>query len=96
MEKKQLEHLARTESEYLIGTKAMHKMWDVSRPEWDLFYVTWETETHRIWNWVTWFWLVNVEFPKETSRKLTKKEKDKYNKCYVQVASHPPHKLNIK
>ena len=80
---------------YMMATKAMHKMGDISSDEEDLCIVFSETDTDYIGNWVTGFGFVNVKFPKETTRELTTAEVEKYNKTYVQISNQPPVKLNV-
>ena len=80
---------------YMMATKAMHMTGDISRDVEDLCVVFSETETHYIGNWVTGFGFVYVEFPKETTRGLTKEEVEEYNKTYVQLSDHPPMKLKV-
>ena len=80
----------------LMGTKAYHQLGDISRDEDDLFYANGETDDYYIGSWCTGLGFFNVCFPKETSRVLTNEEVKKYNKTYVQLASHPPMKLNVK
>ena len=63
-----------------MGTKAYHLTGDISRDEDDLFIAGGETDKYYIGNWVEGLGFADVLFPKETSRKLTQKEKDKYNK----------------
>lgn len=38
---------------------------------------------------------INVKFPKETTRVLTKEEIEKYNKMSVQISNQPAHKLKV-
>lgn len=80
---------------YLMGTKAYHQLGDISRDEFDLFRASGETDDYYIGSWVTGFGFFNVCFPKETSRELTKEEKEKYNKIYIQIGSQYPIKLKI-
>ena len=80
---------------YLMGTKAYHQLGDISRDEPDLFRASGETEDYYIGMWTTGFGFFNVCFPKNTSRKLTNKEVEKYNKTYVQIGSQIPIKLKV-
>lgn len=79
----------------MIATEAKHMTGDLSRNEEDICYVQEEKDDKYIGNWVTGMGFFNVEFPKKTTRKLTKKEIERYNKVYVQVANHPAHKLEV-
>lgn len=80
---------------YMMATKAIHKMGDISRNEPDLCYVYDETKTDYIGNWVTGFGFFEVNFPKETTRELTQNEIEKYNDICIQIGSNPPTKLKV-
>jgi hypothetical protein len=59
-----------------VGTTAIHKMGDISRPvdlelSQRLFVTQSETEADYIGNWVAGFGFIDVRFPKETVRELT-------------------------
>ncbi len=83
-------------NKFMMATQAMHKLGDISRDEGDLCVISSENNTHYIGRWVTGFGFIDVEFPKETTRKLTAEEVEYYNKQYVQLSNHPPKKLVIK
>ena len=91
----QVQSMSKTGPKYMMGTKAYHKLGDLSRDEPGLFSFNGETETHYIGMWVTGFGYFNVCFPKETSRLLTKEEIEKFNKKYFQIGSQPPYKLKV-
>ena len=59
---------------YKMATKAIHQLGDISREKPDLCIIFQEDKHNYIGNWVTGFGLVNVKFPKETTRNLTPKE----------------------
>ena len=80
---------------YMMATKAIHKMGDISRDEPDLCVVYDESGDNYIGQWVTGFGFINVKFPKKTTRELTEKEIEHYNTQYVQISSQPPIKLNV-
>jgi hypothetical protein len=80
---------------YLMGTTAYHLLGNISSDVDDLFYASFETDGFYIGSWITGFGFINVCFPKETSRKLTPEEIEKYNKTFVQISSQPPVKLNV-
>ncbi len=63
---------------YMMATKATHKMGDISSDEPDLCIVFEENEDNYIGQWVTGFGFV-VEFPKTTTKELSKEDIDKYN-----------------
>ena len=66
-------------SKYMMATKAIHMLGDISSNVPDLCIVDEETETDFIGNWVTGLGFINVKFPKETTRELTKEEIERYN-----------------
>jgi hypothetical protein len=88
-------HKMKKINSYFMGTKAYHQLGDISRDKDDLFHADGETEEFYIGMWVTGYGFFNVCFPKETSRKLTDAEIEKYNKTYIQISNQPPMKLKI-
>jgi len=80
---------------YMMATKAIHIMGDISRDEEDLCVITEEDEENYIGNWVFGFGFIHVKFPKATTRELTQEEIDEYNKGYVQINNQVPIKLNV-
>lgn len=83
------------EPKYLMGTKALHLLGDISSDKEDLFYTTEETDDYYIGAWVTGYGFFDVLFPKESSRELTKEEIEKYNSKYIQLANYEPVKLQV-
>jgi hypothetical protein len=73
---------------YMIATTAIHKLGDISRDEPALAVIYGETETDWIGQWVAGFGMVNVAFPKATTRELTEDEKVLYRTKVVQIGSH--------
>jgi hypothetical protein len=71
---------------YMMGTKAFHKLGDISRDEPDLVYVHDEDDMDYIGNWATGFGFVNVHFPKESTRELTSVEQTRYSKLRLEIA----------
>lgn len=63
---------------YMMATTAHHDLGDVSRDRPDLAVIYGETETDWIGQWAAGFGLVNVRFPKATTRGLTEAEKAHY------------------
>ena len=63
----------------------------------NLTYATFkkEDEDNYIGAWATDYGFINVKFPKETTRVLTKEEIEKYNKMSVQISNQPAHKLKV-
>jgi len=82
-------------SKYMIATKAIHKLGDISSDEPDLCYVYEEHEDYYIGSWVTGFGFIRVKFPKETTRELTKEEVEYYNKQRIQIGSGPILSLKV-
>lgn len=76
---------------YMMGTKAIHKMGDISRDKPNLCIVFEETEEDYIGNWVCGFGFIEVKFPKETTRELTEDEINKYVGTCLAINSNPPH-----
>lgn len=80
---------------YMMATKAIHKLGDISRDEEDLCLIHSENKESYIGSWVTGYGFIEVKFPKETTRDLTQDEIEKYNSMHIQIGSQPPLKLNI-
>lgn len=72
---------------YMMATTAIHKLGDISRTL-DIALVFAETETDYYGNWVSGIGLVNVRFPKKTTRELTKEEKNFYSTQVVITNNH--------
>lgn len=80
---------------YMMATKAIHKLGDISRDKEDICRINKETEKDYIGSWVTGFGFVEVKFPKDTTRKRTPNEIKKYNSFTYQIGSRAQYKLNI-
>lgn len=80
---------------YMMATKAIHKLGDISSSEPDLCIIYREDDENWIGNWVTGLGFINVKFPKISTRELTREEIEKYNKQYAQLSDHPPIKLDV-
>ncbi len=80
---------------YMMATEAYHMLGNISSDEPDLMVAHAETDANYIGNWVTGFGLIDVCFPKATTRPLTDEEVEHYNKQYVQIGSHEPVKLKV-
>lgn len=80
---------------YMMGTTAIHRLGDISSDEPDLCYIQKEDEDNYIGVWVMGYGLIEVKFPKKTTRVLTAEEIEKYNKIYVRTNNHPAHKLKV-
>lgn len=70
--------LTRTAQGYRIewATKASHRQGDISRPAGDYAIVQFEDEDDYVGYWLTGPGLVNVRFPKSTTRELTEVERE--------------------
>lgn len=72
---------------YMMATKAMHRLGDISRDEPDLCLVKDAPGPDYIGNWVCGFGLVEVLFPKATTRPLTSDEVAKWDGQNLSVGS---------
>lgn len=66
---------ARFPERYLMATTAMHALGDISRDEPALAIVYGETDQDWIGEWATGLGMINVRFPKATTRELTAEER---------------------
>ncbi len=80
---------------YMMATKAMHRLGDISRDEPDICIIESEQDDHFVGQWVTGLGFVNVRFPKDTTRELTEQEVEHYQGKAYSVAGHPPIKLDL-
>ena len=81
---------------YMLATKAMHKLGDISSDVPNLCYVYGEDSDNFIGNWVVGFGFFDVKFPKSTTRELTEEEKDKYDGKVVAVGSQGAYVISTK
>jgi hypothetical protein len=70
---------------YMMATRAMHKLGDISRDDPDLCIVDGEDGDDYIGVWVTGAGYIDVRFPKATTRELTEAERDHYRGRYFGV-----------
>jgi len=90
---------------YMMATKAIHKLGDISSDKPDLCVISSEDDENYIGCWVTGPGFIEVgfievgffeiKFPKATTRELTPKEAEYYNSQYIQLSDYPPVKLNV-
>jgi hypothetical protein len=80
---------------YMIATKAIHKLGDISREEGDLCRIDREEGGNYIGSWVTGFGFFDVKFPKETTRDLTDTETAKYHGNCITVNGQKTHNINL-
>lgn len=69
-----------TGDRYMMATRAVHKLGDLTRDEPDLaiVYPDQETDTDYVGEWATGYGYVMVRFPKETTRPLTEAEHTRF------------------
>ncbi len=79
---------------YMMATKAIHQLGDISSDIPDLCYVHEKHDDYYIGSWVTGLGFINVKFPKETTRDLNKEEVEEYSKKYIQISNQPPVSLS--
>ena len=82
-------------NKYMMATTAIHKMGDISSDSPDLCHVTEESETDYYGMWVLGMGFVEVKFPKETTRELTKEEIIYWNSKRVQINNQPSWALKV-
>jgi hypothetical protein len=78
-------------SHFAIATKAIHMLGDISRDEPDLCRIYDADEDNYYGMWETGFGFVDVQFPKETTRQLTKEEVEHYTGTSIAINNNPPH-----
>lgn len=78
---------------YMMATKAIHNLGDISSSEPDLCFVYNESDTNYYGLWVSGFGFFDVVFPKSTTRELTPNEINEYSKQGFQIGSGPVQRL---
>lgn len=81
---------------YMIGTTAIHKLGDISRPDGDLCIIHARAGRDYIGQWVTGFGFVEVRFPMTTTRRLTPAEKMRWNGKRIGINGSWSYKLKIR
>ena len=76
------------EPKYMMATKAIHQLGDISSNTPDLCMITNEDESDYIGNWVAGLGFIGVRFPKETTRELTQEEKNHWNGSMLELAGN--------
>jgi hypothetical protein len=76
------------ETRYMMATKAIHKLGDISREKPDICVIFDEDTDNFIGKWVMGLGYFNVRFPKKTTRELTEKEKKHYHGMTIQVGGY--------
>lgn len=80
---------------YMMATKAVHQLGDISSDEPDLCFIKEQTDEDYIGQWVTGFGFINVHFPKASTRELTSEEVERFNNTNIQIGSCPSVKLKV-
>ena len=80
---------------YMMATKAVHKLGDISRKTPDLCRIAREDGDDWIGSWVDGYGFVEVRFPKATTRDLTAEEVARYNGRFLTINGSPWGKLDI-
>lgn len=88
--------LPESEHRHMMATTAYHKLGDISREKPDLCFIHGDDGENWVGNWMTGLGFFRVKFPKKSTRKLTKKEKEYWGKHYIQISDQQPVKINIK
>lgn len=70
---------------YMMATKAIHKLGDISRDLPDLAWITGEEGDDYIGVWVEGLGYFNVRFPKSTTRELTAEERERYDGAELEL-----------
>lgn len=84
-----------TTERYMMATRAIHKLGDLSREPANLALITGEEEHHWIGSWVEGYGYIGVRFPKTTTRPLTDAEIMLYDGHLVEVAGHDNYVIRI-
>jgi len=95
--------MSERKARYMMATKAIHKLGDISRdaPEdgvygvENLCVVYDEDKENYIGNWVTGFGYMEVKFPKSTTRELTEEEKAKCDGAQIAIGDQPAFIVDI-
>ena len=88
--------LSESKQGHMMAITAYHQLGDISREKPDLGFVHGDDGQNWVGSWISGYGFFHVKFPKKTTRKLTKKEKEYWNSRHLQIASQPPTKIKIK
>lgn len=80
---------------YMMATKAVHLMGDISSETPSLCEVYGEDEKNYIGAWIEGFGFFDVQFPKDTTRELTEEEEEKWDGQIIAVNGTPRHVVRI-
>lgn len=80
---------------YMMATKAIHKLGDISRDLPDLAWIEGEDGDDYIGVWVEGFGFADVRFPKATTRELTAEERERYDGAHLELAGKPAGRIDL-
>lgn len=80
---------------YMMATRAIHKLGDISRDKPDLCWVRDEDDEAYIGAWVAGFGYLNVRFPKSTTRELTAEERERFDGSQLVMGNRPLSRIRI-
>jgi len=80
---------------YMMATKAIHQLGDISRDHGDICQIFGEDADNYIGNWVTGFGFIDVKFPKATTRDLTTDEIKHYDGRRYRIGSQPSWPIKV-
>ena len=81
---------------YMMATKALHQLGDISRDEEDICRIAREDGQDYVGAWVTGFGFFDVKFPKEPTRDLTEAEVEHYDGKHYAINSQPSIPLRVR
>lgn len=81
-------------SKYMIASDAWHRTGDVSRDP-AICEIYAESDNVYIGRWLVGLGYERIQFPKNTTRDLTEKEKEKYKYEWFQIVNNPPFRIII-
>ena len=80
---------------YMMATAAFHKMGDVSADKPQLCSVTRETDEYYVGTFILGPGLIDIHFPKETTRELTEEEKKEWNNKPIYINGTERFKVDL-
>lgn len=83
-------------TKYMMATKAIHMLGDISRDTADLCIVRDEDADNYIGEWVTGYGFVEVKFPKETTKELSPQDIEKYHGMSMSLSGGMMPALDLK
>lgn len=88
-------HREHTINKHMMGTKAYHKLGEISRDEPDLCHIYDQDDENWYGTWVEGFGFFDVRFPKDATRDLTQKEIDHYQGLNYVLAGNNLGKMKL-